>query len=107
MAVDRYCSPTTTTTKGVLIAGGLGNGKTFCMSHGVAYAKSKGLCCMSTAFLADRARILGGVHMHKLFCLPSLKSLSSQRMAEMAIIKLQRSPKRLASLLRMEVLFVD
>ena len=107
IAIDKYRLPESNTTKGVLIAGGPGNGKSFCLCHAVLYARSKGLVCAMTAVLADRARLLGGVHFHKLFCLAARNGLTPHRMAELAIIQLQRKPQMLTFLLSLDVLFAD
>ena len=93
--------------KNFLITGPPGAGKTHCMSHSIIYAMCQGLTCMTTAFLADRAFLLGGQHFHKLFKIPVREGKTSYRMAEMAIISLQRNPKMLSLLRYLDVLFID
>ena len=67
--INTYCVPSTVAAKNILIAGPPGVGKTHCLSHGIIYALCKGLTVMTTAMLADRAFLLGGKHLHKLFSL--------------------------------------
>ncbi|KAL3924544.1 MAG: hypothetical protein SGILL_000982 [Bacillariaceae sp.] len=105
--VDRYTSPETFTSKNLLIAGPPGVGKTHCLSHGIVYALSKGLVVMTTAMLADRAFMLGGRHLHKLFKLRVRDRGSPHRLAELAIISLQKKPELFAFLRRLDILFID
>ncbi|KAL3924935.1 MAG: hypothetical protein SGILL_000742 [Bacillariaceae sp.] len=90
-----------------LITGPPGAGKTHCLNHGIVYAISSGLFAMTTAVLADRAFLLGGQHFHKLFRLPVRDSRNPQRLAELAVISLQRKPIMLSLLRYLDVLFVD
>lgn len=91
-AVDNYCRQfgTTSQTKGVLIHGNPGAGKTFVSLVDVLYGISMGLRVMTAALMAFRSQCIGGVHLHKLFCLEVSKSRNIYRMAELAIEKLHR-----------------
>ena len=107
-SIDSYASASIVrSAKNYLITGPPGAGKTHCMSYCIMYGLSRGLCCMTTAVLADRAFLLGGQHFHKLFKLPVRNSRSPQRLAEMSVIALQKQPKKLALLRYLDVLFVD
>ena len=68
---------------------------------------SKGLLCVTTAMMSRRSVFLGGKHIHLLFGIPIEKNLSSQRMAEIAITKILRDPKKLNLLRKIDVLFID
>ena len=105
--IDRYCNPATDVAKNMLIAGPPGVGKTHCMGHGILYSLCRGLNVMTTAVLADRAFMLGGRHLHKLFQLRVRDQGSPHRLAELAVIALQRKPELLAFLRRLDVLFLD
>ena len=105
--IDRYMHPATFTSKNLLIAGPPGVGKTHCLSHAIVYALSKGLVAMTTAMLADRAFMLGGRHLHKLFKLRVRDRGSPHRLAELAIISLQKKPELFAFLRRLDILFID
>lgn len=96
-----------TFTKNVGIRGFPGSGKTWCALYISLYALSKGLNVMTTAILAKRARQIGGIHYHKLFCLPIGNNLSVHRRAELAIMKLLKNPRQLNILLSLDVLVCD
>jgi len=91
-AVDKYCRQfgVTSRTKGVLTHGSPGAGKTYVTLIDVLYGMSQGLRVMSAALMAFRSQCIGGVHLHKLFCLEVSKSRNIFRMAELAVEKLHR-----------------
>ena len=107
--VDKYINlwDLKTLTKNIGIRGFPGSGKTWCSLYCALYAMSKGLHVLTTALLAKRAINLGGIHYHKLFCLPIGRNLNVQRKAELAILKLLRNPKQLNLLLSLDVLICD
>lgn len=105
--IDTYCSASTTAAKNLLIAGPPGVGKTFCMAHSIIYCLSKGLLPMTTAMLADRAFMLGGRHLHMLFKLRVRDRGPPHRLAELAVISLQKKPELFEFIRRLDVLFVD
>ena len=78
--------------KNTIITGAPGCGKTYIMSMLALYARSKGLNIYPTSLQAKRANQLGGNHIHSLFCLDINHRMSPQRMAELAIIKIQKDP---------------
>ena len=108
-AIDKYCDTAdqTTITKNVGIRGFPGSGKTWCSLYIAIYALSKGLLVLPTALLAKRAIQLGGIHWHKLFCIPCEDNMSIHRKAELAIIQLLRKPKNLHLVLCIDVLICD
>lgn len=106
--VNHYVSSSMTATRNFAIVGPPGVGKTHCLLHSVLYALAKGLFAVTTAMLAERAFLLGGQHFHKLFKL-KVKDITNRphRMAELAVIALQRHPELISLLRRIDVLFVD
>ena len=106
-AIDNYVSARTKAPKNQLIAGPPGAGKTHCMACAIVHSLCSGLCSTTTAILADRAFLLGGQHFHKLFRLQVRDTGSPHRLAELAVISLQKHPEFLVFLRRLDVLFVD
>jgi predicted ATPase len=106
-AIDKYALASTTFTKCRGITGGPGCGKTFVMNAAALYGVSQGLCVMITCLLAKRADVLGGIHVHSLFAIPVHEDATVQRLAELAVINLYKSPERLALLQRLDILFGD
>jgi predicted GIY-YIG superfamily endonuclease len=106
-AINSYLSATKVCTKSVAIAGTPGCGKTHTLCHSILYAVGKGLNCMSAAALCQRAFLLGGIHFHRLFCIPVNDRATVHRLAELAVIQLNKKPKELQMLLRLDVLFAD
>lgn len=107
--INSYCDlmRSGTYTKNVVLSGFPGAGKTFILMYAGLYCVSKGLFTVSTAMLAHRAVQLGGVHWHKLLCIPTEDKISINRRAETAIHKLARKPKKLELLQRINVFLSD
>ena len=76
------------------------------MMYCLLYSISRGLKVTTTAMMCNRALQLGGVHVHKLFLLPT-ERLTPHRRSELAIIKLMKSPKRIEFIRSIDVLFFD
>ena len=69
-AVDNYSrqfGDNKTYTKGVLINGAPGAGKTFVSQITGLYAMSQGLRVLSSSLMAKRVNALGGYNLHRLF----------------------------------------
>ena len=95
-------------TKCVGTHGAPGSGKSFIGQYMTTYIFSKGLRCLSTSVVARRSVHLGGKHIHKLFSLDTTKaSLSPWRIAQLAIMRLQKRPVLLKVLQMLDVLFID
>ncbi len=105
--VDEYRTPGAGLPKNMLIAGPPGVGKTHCLSHSVCYGLSRGLYVMTTALLVERAFLLGGKHLHMLFKLRVRDRGTPHRLAELAVIALQKNVEFLVMLRRLDVLFID
>ena len=108
-AIDKYANviDQTSMTKNIGIRGFPGSGKTWCSLYVASYAMSKGLFTLPTALLSKRAIQLGGIHWHKLFCIPTERNMNNHRKAELAIIQILRKPKTLQLLLCLDVLICD
>lgn len=108
-SIDKHANifNSTSYTKNSGIRGFPGAGKTWCMMYLALYAASKGLKCVTSAMMCNRALQLGGVHAHQLFLLPTEEHLTPHRKAELAIAKLLRTPKKLNLLRTLDVLFFD
>ena len=77
------------------------------MQYIVLYAISKGMNVITTAVMARRANQLGGLHIHKLFCLDVTNGMNPHRVVELAVIKLLRNPEKINILLTLEMLVID
>jgi predicted GIY-YIG superfamily endonuclease len=110
LAKDRFLHYKTTsmyTTKGLIINGGPGTGKTTLMELMILHAYSAGLYCILTAVMSERASQLGGLHISQLMCIPVRKGVANGRLAEMAYLELLNSPEKFSLLRRLDVLFID
>ena len=98
-----------TYTKGDIIHGAPGSGKTFVIQYLTLFAISQGLRVMTTALMAVRANAIGGIHLHRLFGLTPKKSGNPYRLAELALDKLHRNSQLcyLHVILTMDVLVID
>ena len=107
--IDRYldCSRQSTFTKNLVITGAPGSGKTYLLNYISLYAISRGMKVAITASMSQRAIQIGGVHLHKLFCIPVNKKLSLHVLAENAIATLLRNPIKLHLLRQLNILFLD
>ena len=108
-AIDKYANVIgqTSLTKNIGIRGFPGSGKAWCSLYIALYAMSKGLFTLPTALLSKRAIQLGGIHWHKLFCIPTEKNMNNHRKAELAIIQILQKPKTLQLILCLDVLICD
>ena len=100
---------TTVYTKGTIVHGAPGSGKSHVSLFNCLYAMTLGLRVMATALMGVRGNALGGVHLHRLFGLTVRKRGNPYRLAELALDKLHRKSnlKYLHVLLTMDVLLID
>ena len=94
-------------TKNVGIQGFPGGGKTWCSLYCIIYAVSCGLECLTTAMMARRATCLGRVHWHRFFGLPIDSKLTPQRIAELALAKIETKPVLKNCIESLDVIFAD
>lgn len=71
-------------TKGLLVNGAPGAGKTFIEQAVALYAMSQGLRVMSSSLMAVRSNAIGGYHLHRLFQWEVNKSANLFRLAEVS-----------------------
>ncbi len=112
--IDKYINPpsidssTITHTKGVIIHGGPGMGKTHLAKLAILYALSKGLKIISSSILGKCASFLGSTHLHSLFCWKPQKHKSAPfRTAVSALDRIQRKPLLHHILLALDFLFIN
>lgn len=103
----QYMSGQNQTTKGLIINGGPGTGKTTLMELLILYAQHLGLTSILTAVMAERASELGGTHIAQIMAIPVNKGASYARLAEMAHISLLKAPDKLALLRKVDIFFID
>ena len=97
-----------TYTKNNVVYGAPGTGKSFIGQYTVLYALSQGLNIISTALMGVRANTLGGIHLHKIFFLPTDKKISSPFVyAEKAIEDIKRNIEIYHALRTLDILFID
>jgi hypothetical protein len=108
-AIDKYkdLAQSHKVSKNIGIRGFPGGGKTWCCLYAVVYAMSCGLQCLTTAMMARRASMLGGRHWHKFFCLPTDRKLTPQRIAELAVNKIEKNSLSLNAILSLDFIFAD
>jgi hypothetical protein len=94
---------------GLVLMGPPGCGKTFIMNRLELYAIAQQLHVMVTALTAQRARELGGIHLHTLFKLPVGYARTETPVfeAEKALLRLVNDPIATAYLRSLDVLFID
>ena len=70
-AINKYSKQfgvkASTATRGEIIHGFPGSGKTHVIKYLLLYAMMQGLNTMITALMGTRANALGGIHIHRLF----------------------------------------
>ncbi len=107
-AIDLYCTANPfRSPKSIIICGGPGTGKTYQLRLALTYAMAKGLNVAVTALISERSNILGGLHVHHLFCIPGNNHPNINRIVDLTILALNRSPERLHHLRTLDVLGVD
>ena len=107
-ALSHYLSASGSQTKSISIIGAPGCGKTVCLLITLLKALCKGLNVGMTALLSERARELGGIHLHQMFLIPVAEATTNVvRLAERAAMELYRNPKKLAMIQTLDVLFID
>lgn len=97
----------TSLVKSIGIKGFPGSGKTFCMLYLSLYARSLGLFVTTTAMMANRSIVLGGLHWHKLFYLPTEKNMLPHQRAEYAIARLSCDCIKMNVLTKLDILFCN
>ena len=105
--INKFQWETTTQTKGMLIIGGPGTGKTTCLQAIGLACMSRGLNTGLGTVMAERAKQLGGQHLSKWLLIPVNERATPGRLAELAIARLVRDPKQLALIRSLDVFLID
>jgi len=108
-AIEGYCNPDTVFEQSILLTGPPGAGKTYLFQKTILYAMLRGLRIAVTATMSERARSLGGEHVHWLFGIPvtSSENETTLTLALKTIASLGTKPQNAAFLKRIDVLFYD
>jgi predicted GIY-YIG superfamily endonuclease len=107
--ISKFMSPRTRNAKFILFHGPAGSGKTFLLKLALLYCASRGLKFTLMALTSERARTLGGEHIHVQFPLDS-RNFSKKHPSSMVnycVEKLDKDPQRKALLLRVSVIFIE
>ncbi len=105
--LDSYVSMSPIINKNLIICGGPGVGKTTLLQILILYASSLGLNVNLTTIMSERSSQLGGLHISKMFAIPTVKNLSPSILAEKAVFALLRQPKQITLLQKLEILAID
>jgi hypothetical protein len=112
--INKYIHPpfidatSMTHTKGVIIHGGPGTGKTYIAKLAVLYAICSGMKIISTFILGIRASDFGGTHLHSLFCwTPQKHESTPYKTALSALNRILRKPLLHHIILTLNALFIN
>ena len=108
-SIDSVFDPMTSIVRSPWLIGPPGSGKTYLMMLTAMYAVCRGLRCCLLALTAQRARALGGEHMHVLFGLPVIDRHvdSPSEIVNIALKTLHDTPQKFAYLKRVQVFFFE
>jgi len=103
-----YVDTNNNCTKGMVVVGAGGVGKTTVLLLLLLYAQCLGLSVAITALMSERSQELAGDHINSMFCIPSHdRSLSTGQIAERAISALFKNPEKLELVRCLDVLAWD
>ena len=107
--IDNLTNPRCTAVKFPIILGSPGAGKTHLLLISCVYALTKRLRTMIVSLTSERARQLGGEHIHLLFGLPVSESHleSAESLVDKCLYNLHHSPVKLAFLKSLDVVFFE
>ncbi len=106
-AIDSYIAGGPTAPSSIIIIGGPGTGKTFQMKQACLYALSQGLNVLTSALMSEQAIVLGGRHLHYLFCIPGYDFSSIHRFTDYIIANFNQKPIFCCTMQTNNVLFID
>lgn len=108
--ITRFLSTSSVFVPSLLITGSPGCGKTsLCLLCGL-FARGKGLEVTATALSSERAMLIGGYHIHSLFCIGVNKGarvVTASEITHTAITKLRGNGLKMAFLLSLDVIVFD
>jgi predicted GIY-YIG superfamily endonuclease len=104
-AVDTFLQPACCGVKFPCLVGRPGSGKSHVLKIATAYAMSRGLCVELMSWTSERARKLGGNHLHLVFPLPVSKGsvTFSHGIATDCLGRIRRDPVKMLMLKRTDV----
>jgi hypothetical protein len=105
--MKKYLGASRTMVKIFCIVGGPSVGKNALMKMILLKALSLGLNGMLMTLMLEWAFQLGGIHLHKLLLLPVCKKGTVQRLAELALISIYKSPEAMLTLMTLDVRFIN
>ena len=109
-AIDKMLDENRHHIRSPTLHGAPGCGKTYLLYQTLAYALGKGLRVLTMALTSQRAQMLGGYHMHSVFCIPVDKTQLTPNynsLADKAMNNLMRSPVKFCFLKRLDAIFFD
>jgi AAA domain len=104
-AVDKFLTPTCCGLKFPCLVGRAGSGKSHVLKLASAYALSRGLQVQLMSWTSERARKLGGSHLHLVFPLQvsQQRIMCSTSVAYRCLASLDKDPLRKAMIIRTDV----
>eukprot|EP00978_Attheya_sp_CCMP212_P016915 scaffold44687_cov32-Attheya_sp.AAC.1 len=105
--IDKLLSFTYKFPRSGIVSGIPGSGKSRVAKLAMLYAMSKGLVVMASCIEAERAQLLGGDHIHHIFCVPVNEKCNINRLADLTLVKLEKSPMNKCFIQRLDVLLLD
>lgn len=105
--IQHYKSGPLLCTKGVVVVGAGGVGKTTASLMSVLYSICQGLNVTITTINSERAQELASEHLASMLCMPRGDNLSPGQLAERCISRLYRNPEKLEYLRTRDLCFFD
>ena len=107
--IDQFLCPSASAVRFPCLVGRPGSGKSFVLKLSLAYALARGLKVELMSWTSERARQLGGNHLHLVFPLQvcSSRMTFSRSIVSQCIAKLERDPLRKAIIQRTDVFFFE
>ena len=105
--IQSYCDNEQLCYKPRVYSGFPGSGKTTVAKHATYYAASQNLNIIVTTLANERAQLLGGQHIHDVFCMPVSKSTRVPAMVANSLDELHKIPTKLIFLQQLDFINFD
>ena len=105
--IQSYCDNEQLCYKPRVYSGFPGSGKTTVAKHAMYYAASQNLNIIVTTLANERAQLLGGQHIHDVFCMPVSKSTRVPAMVANSLDELHKNPTKLIFLQQLDFINFD